>query len=918
MDTILEPTTPFVLNPGEKMAIAAGTKLGTYEIIESAGSGGMGEVYRARDLKLGRDVALKVLPASVASDAARMARFRQEARVLASLNHPNIGSIYGIEDSQVQALVLEFVEGPTLADVILAGPLAFDEAMPIARQIAEALEYAHEKGITHRDLKPANVKLCPDGMVKVLDFGLAKVLTSDPASSSDAANSPTFTAMATQAGVILGTAAYMSPEQAKGKTVDRRTDIWAFGCVLFEMLSGRRPFEGETVTDTLAAIVRGEPDWQLLPEEAPHAVIELLRRCLQKDPKQRMQAIGDARIAIDDAQSLPDPVSMQKAGRGPSARTRAAVLPWLLFSALLVGLLIAGVAWWLEKKPAPRRVQFEIPIAQSDSLQVQADSLQFEGQSPIAISSDGSKLAFTLRHNGISQLYLRSLDSADPIAVPNTEGAFGPFFSPDDQWIGYFVPGKMMKVPTVGGAPIELCTIGGNPRGASWGKNGFIYLAPIATDGLSKVPEAGGTPQPFTSLDTKNNERTHRWPSVLPDGKHVIFTVGKMDSPEYYDDSEIDIADTKTGERTLIWKGSSMAKYLPYGQLLYARAGKIYAAPFDVSAKKVTGPSREVLTGVAGDVSTGAVFMSSGATDLAVVEGGPMLTNRSNFAWVDQDGRVSNLPAPTHYYRDIQLSPDGTKIAVVFAEKTQDVWIYDIPADRLTRLTYEGLDQSPIWSADGKTIYYVYNGVGGTYSIKSVPSDGSAAPIEIVNSKHPGLVPYSVSPDGATLFASKGTDHGGELVGVQLKEKDRREWTLMSNDEGWPRISPDGKLMAFVKGTGGYYDLYVQPYPATGAQWQISTEGGIHPVWSRDGKRVFFLDRSANVMMTEIRTNPSFSATNPKLVYRNIYRPGGGINNFSVAPDGKRILVMNPVEGKGAMKILVNLNWVQTLKQPTK
>jgi serine/threonine-protein kinase len=899
------------------MGLAAGTRLGTYEILKAAGSGGMGEVYRARDLKLGRDVALKILPTAVSSDAARMARFQQEARVLASLNHPNIGSIYGIEDSQLLALVLEFVEGPTLADTILEGPIPLDEALPIARQIAEALEYAHEKGITHRDLKPANVKLCPDGTVKVLDFGLAKVFTADPASSSDAANSPTFTAMATQEGVILGTAAYMSPEQAKGKTVDRRTDIWAFGCVLFEMLSGRRPFEGETVTDTLAAIVRGEPDWRLIPGSTPQTIVELMRRCLQKDPKQRLQAIGDARIAIDEARLAPASVLSPERALVPPPRS-GSKFAWLFGSALVLGLFIAGVAWWIEKPQTPRRVQFEIPIAQSDSTQLQADSLQFEGQSPIAISADGSKLAFTLRHNGISQLYLRSLDSTDPVVVPNTEGSFGPFFSPDDQWIGYFVPGKMMKVPTVGGAPIELCAIGGNPRGASWGKNGFIYLASIATGGLMKVPEAGGTPQPFTELDAKNNERTHRWPSVLPDGKHVIFTVGKLDSPEYYDDSEIDIADTQTGERTLIWKGSSMAKYVPTGQLLYARGGTIYAAPFSVSAKKVSGPSKAVLTGVAGDVSTGAVFVSSGDTDLAVVEGGPMLTNRSNFAWVDQDGRVTNLPAPPHYYRDIQLSPDGTKIAVVFAEKTQDVWIYDIRTDKLARLTYEGLDQYPIWSSDGKTIYYLSSGAGGSYIIKSVPADGSAAPTEIVSSNLSGLVPYSVSPDGATLFATKGSGQGGLLIGVQLKEKDHREWTLMSNDEGWPRISPDGKLMAFVKGTGGYYDIYVEPYPATGAQWQISTEGGIHPVWSKDGKRVYFLDRSANVMMTEIQTSPGFTASNPKLVYRNLYRPGGGINSFSVAPDGKHILIMNPVEGKGAMKILVNLNWVQTLKQPAK
>ena len=678
------------------MALLPGTQLGPYEIVAPLGAGGMGEVYRARDLKLNREVALKILPEGLAADPDRMMRFRREAQVLASLHHSNIAAIFGIEDaSGSPALAMELVEGETLAERIALGPIPIEEILPIARQVADALEFAHEKGVTHRDLKPANIKIAPDGTAKLLDFGLAKVLDPAVSSSSDPSSSPTFTNAHTQPGMILGTAAYMSPEQAKGKPVDRRTDVWAFGCVLFEMLTRRRAFDGETVTDALAAIIRAEPDWSLLPASTPPGVRQLLHRCLQKDARQRLQAMGEARIVLEEAISAPTGATPNVlAHPGPpssQASSRSFTLIWALSALAMLATVAALAGWWRVTHPETE------PVRRFDVTLAPGEAFNFEGQSPIAISPDGKRIAYALRRGASAQLYVRTLEQLKATALAGTEGTLGPFFSPDGAWIGFIARNHLLKVPSIGGPVVDLGTVNGNNRGASWAPDGSIYIALSATAGLDRVPAAGGRTQPFTTLDPAKKERTHRWPQVLPDGKNVLFTVGSADSPEYYDDAEIDAASTTTGQRTVLLKGASRGFYVPSGHLIYARGGELFAVPFDATRLRVTGTPVSIVQNVAGDTSSGSSFFDVSHSDLIYVSG-PSINERDTLAWVDRSGTVRNAPAPPHHYRDLALSPDGQRAAFAIAEHTQDIWVYDFRANTLNRRTFEGQDLAPVWT----------------------------------------------------------------------------------------------------------------------------------------------------------------------------------------------------------------------------
>jgi hypothetical protein len=595
------------------LTLPSGTRLGPYEILAPLGAGGMGEVYRARDGKLNRDVAIKVLPEAVAEDAERLARFQREAQVLASLNHPHIAAIYGLEKSgNIEALVLELVEGETLADRIAGGPIPVDEALGIARQIAEALEAAHGRGIVHRDLKPANVKITPEGKVKVLDFGLAKALTGDR-SSPDVTHSPTLTAAATQAGVVIGTAAYMSPEQARGKSVDKRADIWAFGVVLYEMLAGRKAFEGETVSDTLAAVLRADIDWAALPRETPPSVRRVLRRCLDRDPKTRIHDVADARLELDEA---PDTGAV--ASPAVSASGRRA--PFLL---ALVALALATLAgWWMALRPrpvaaAPPPIRFAVTLPATDQI-------PFDDMPVLDLSRDGLRLVFVSDHDGRHQLFVRTRDRIEPRPVAGTEGASSPFFSPDAQWIAYFADGKLKKVPTEGGVAMTLADAPNN-RGGVWLGDDSIVYAPDFTSGLMRVSSRGGKPETLTNPDGARGERTHRWPTYLPGpDAAVLFTIGMLKGPGNYDDAHIAVWEPATRKMRSVFEGGSMARYAPSGHLIFLRAETLFALPFDAKNRRTTGEPVALNERVSSDPSSGVAYAALG-TD-------------GSFAWVPAAG----------------------------------------------------------------------------------------------------------------------------------------------------------------------------------------------------------------------------------------------------------------------------------------
>ncbi len=749
------------------MTLASGTRIGSYEITAEIGKGGMGEVYRARDARLGRDVAVKVLPEAFARDPERMARFGREAKVLASLNHPNIAAIYGFEDSGgAHALVMELVEGPTLAERIggagssgglgaisptpagLPGPAAtgtqtarkhgaaearafpIDEALRIARQIADALEYAHERGIVHRDLKPANIKISRDDAVKVLDFGLAKAVQGE-ASDADIGNSPTLTRMATQAGVLLGTAAYMSPEQAKAKPVDRRADIWAFGCVLYEMLTGKKAFDGETITDTLAAVVRAEPEWTLLPAATPARVRVLLQRCLQKDAKQRLQAIGEARISLEEVFSgTPEPssatVSASAAAPVSTPLWRRA-LPW----AVAACFAIAGIVGWLLKPTPPR------PVTRAVINLPPGQRLAGLSNLALALSPDGSQLAYVATAQGqageTQQIYLRKMDSLDASPVPGTEGGIDPFFSPDGQSLGFFANGKLERVSVYGG-PAQTLADAAEPLGASWNNQGMIAFSAGVTP-IFQIPDSGGAPQPLTRLE--NGEIGHNWPEVLPGDKAILFSNG----------SGIFAQSIGAGQRRNLTPGGTGPRYLPSGYLIYAQGGDLMAARFDPQRLRLKGAPVPVVQNVVQEPAPAPGQYSVSATGSLVYVPGSAQSLQSKLVWVSRNGTERPLPAPAGDYLNPRLSPDGRRVAL---QSGGQIWIYDLARDALTRFTFGGRGVNPAWTRDGKRIAFASTRGGGSGNLYWQKADGSGGLERLTTSAHL-QVPLSWSPNGQLL-----------------------------------------------------------------------------------------------------------------------------------------------------------------------
>jgi serine/threonine-protein kinase len=865
------------------MALTPHSRIGPYEIISLLGSGGMGEVYRAHDTSLQREVALKVLPDSVAADAVTMARFQREAQLLASLNHPHIAAVYGLEGSgATRALVMELVEGPTLADRIRQGPLALDEALPIARQIAEALEAAHERGIIHRDLKPANIKVRPDGAVKILDFGLAKAVEGDSA-SSDIHNSPTISAIATKAGAILGTAAYMSPEQAKAKLLDKRTDIWSFGCVFYEMLTAKKAFAGETVTDALAAILRSEPDWDSLPHETPQQIRGLLKRCLQKEQRLRLRDIGDARLEIEEALAHPQPDSastpISRFTDGRIARAIAAILLFCL-AAVVVR------AWFRHPQPSTE------PVARLEISVPPPDQLTGMSYVEIAISRDGTRLAYIARHNGVPMLFIRALDQSAAFPVAGSEGANTPFFSPDGNWVGFFPAGGLKKVAASGGAPISLTSLP-TTRGASWGPHETIALTLTPATGLSVVSADGGAPAPLTKLDLAKGEASHRWPQFLPDGDTVVFTVGKSKN---WDDAEIEVQSLKTGEHHTLIQGGTCARYVPTGDLLYGHGGKLLSVPFDLRRLQVTGPPVTILDDVMEDAESGAVqFSASDNGTLVYLPGGIQRTEHS-LVWIDRAGQASEIAAPPRAYWAPRISPDGTQIATVVAEANDEIWVNDISRNTWKRLTFESSNVMPTWSADSKRVTFA-GSVAGVQGIFWKLADGSGEEQPVLESPNIGTslpIPLSWSPDGKALAYESfepQTGHHIRLYSSGSADSSRSFINSAANQDG-ARFSPNGRWIAYASDESGRFEVYVQPFAGSGGKWQISGDGGSQPTWTRNGKELFYYG-NGKMMSVDVNTDGDFSAGNPKTLFEaNFDFRGSYVPSYDVTPDGKKFIAV--------------------------
>jgi eukaryotic-like serine/threonine-protein kinase len=910
----------------------SGRRLAGYEVGSLLGAGGMGEVYRARDSKLNRDVAIKILLPAVAGDADRLARFQREAQVLASLNHQNIAHIHGIEEGEAGPfLVMELVEGPTLADRISQGPIAIDEALAIARQIADALDGAHERGVVHRDLKPANIKVSDDGAVKVLDFGLAKALDPPDALASSAAQPTITTPAMTVAGMILGTAAYMSPEQAKGRVVDKRSDVWAFGCVLYEMLTARRAFEGEDVTDTIAAVVRADPDWSALPADTPPQIRLLLKRCLEKDRRARVSDIGVARFLMNEPAATAEPARAASAALVSRRRFVTA-----LAAGLVVGGLLVAAAWSLSSRRPSTPVR---PVAFTLTPPATAPLLAQLNDHDVAISPDGSLIVYrSFSARTQSNLVVRATDDIGFRPLPGTDNARYPFISPDGRWVGFFSGPELCKVPIAGGARVVIARVAGAPRGASWGDDDAIVVATAESAGLQRVPANGGELTRLTQGDGSKGE-FHGFPHVLPGSKAVLFTsfVGQFLS------ATVEAVDVATGVRKTVIPSGTDASYAS-GYLVYATIDSstdaqsrfratLRAVRFDSSRVEAVGSSVTAYDGVSVSTTAAANYGLSRRGDLVLVPGGlysPDADIQRALVWVDRKGQETPIGAQPRTYAVARVSPDGTRIALDVRDQTNDIWIWNIKGQTLTTLNrHPAQDLSPLWTPDSRRIIWTTTRAGGNPNLFVQPADGTGTPQRLTNHLA-NQFPTSITSDGRTVlgFGSGGSGTVTDVftVDIQGPELQAQKPLLSSPGSDFdPELSPDGKWLAYHSNESGEFQVYVRPFPdVQGGRKQISTSGGTRPAWSRDGRELFYLDKDG--LLTSVKVLPAegteFAATQPVKILNTKYYLGASLlgldlRAYDVAPDGRFLMIKDlrdPSAAAPLASMVVVLNWGEELK----
>ena len=880
------------------MSLAPGTRLGPYEITTQIGAGGMGEVWRATDTNLGREVAIKVLPDTFANDPERLARFEREARTLASLNHPSIAGIYGLETAEGgRALVMELVEGDTLADRIARGAIPMDEALPIARQIAEALSAAHEQGIIHRDLKPANIKVRPDGAVKVLDFGLAKALEPAGSMSPGVSQSPTITtpAMTTGVGVLLGTAAYMSPEQARGKPADKRADIWAFGCVVYEMLAGRRAFEGEDLTVTIASVVKGEPDWRVLPADVPRAIRSIITRCLEKDRRKRIADISVALFVLDEsigATDLDAKVPAVAPGAQPRAWTSSRIAAYL--GALLLASAGTGTAVWFAGRPAAPRVA-RFTVSPTGSAAVTAIALDRE----LAVTPDGTHIVYV--GNSGSQLFVRPLDRLDPTPIAGLGQPRSPFLSPDGRWIGFFdgsgATATLKKVTITGGPAVTLSVIDGQRAGASWGEDGTIVFASTSRDsGLWRIPAGGGEALSLTKPDQARGEADHLWPEFLPGGHAVLFSITPVAGG--IDTARVAVLDLRSGAQKVLVQGGSHAHYVATGHLVYGVADTLRAVTFDLERLEVTGIPTPVLSRVSTTAAGAANFVIARDGTLVYVAGAERAAApaaRRTLVWVDRKGREEAIDAPARRYAAARVSPDGALAALDIRDQQNDIWVWSFGNKTLTRLTFDaGSDRNPAWTPDGRRLLFTSGAPGRLFW---QAWDGTGTPEELLPQQgEGGIDAASVTPDGARVVYSAGATTSANLLMFSL-DKERRIQPLLQSpsQERHPEVSPDGRWLAYQSNDSGDYQVHVRPFPdVNDGRWQVSTAGGTRPMWDRKGQELFYLTPAGVLMGVRVASGASWKASAPATVLEGQYFNFLPVRSFDVSPDGERFLMIKP------------------------
>jgi Tol biopolymer transport system component len=921
------------------MAILPGKRLGPYEILSAIGAGGMGEVYRAKDTRLDRIVAIKALPAHLADKPDLRERFEREARTIASLNHPHICTLYDIgHQDGIDFLVMEYLEGETLAQRLLKGPLPLEQVLQYAIEIADALDKAHRKGVTHRDLKPGNIMLTMSGS-KLLDFGLAK-LRQDAAPATPFSQLPTQANNMTAQGMILGTVQYMAPEQVESGEVDARTDIFAFGALVYEMATCKKAFEGKSQASVIGAILKDDPPpISLLQPMTPAALDRAVKRCLAKDPENRWQTTRDLElelksIAEGGSQVTPVPTATAK---GIRALGQRALL--LSVGALLLGAVITGLAVW-NLKPSPPQPVSRTVINLPPGQQLAG----LEDGPAVALSPDGTHLVYVARQGGSQQLYLRAMDNLEAKPIPGTQGGVSPFFSPDGRWLGFFAGGKLKKISVSGGAALTLGDAA-LPHGGSWGSQGMIAVAPTNVSVLQQVSDAGGTPQPLTHRE--QGEVTQRWPEFLPGGKAVLFAAST--TTVNWTNAQVAVQSVGTGERRNLILGATQPRYLQSGQLVYAQGGSLMAVPFDPQRLSATGGAVPVVEGVLQSMSSGAAQYSFSTTgSLAYVPGG-VLANQRTLVWVDRKGVEQILPASAHSYRTPRLSPDGRRLALTIDEAESNVWLYDLARDTLTRLTFQGTyNLMGAWTPDGKRIALESNAEGGALNLFWQLADGSGG-LERLATSDTTQGPSSWSPDGQMLaFFENNPTTGYDIWVLRMGDSSRSSGQAPSPGsgqvasasplrdpgqagqghkaqpflrtpftEGAPQFSPDGRWLAYVSDESGRFEIYVQPYPGPGGKWQISTEGGTEPVWNPNGRELFY--RTGDKMMAvDIATHPGFAVGKPRTLFEGQYvLTPATLPNYDVSSDGQRFLMLKPSEQALAAPTQINvvLNWFEELKQ---